>query len=938
MVVYVSKLKRLLCIFATLSIFPIHGIAQPPYSFTRYRSSIPTIIEDIAQDSYGRLWIAGWSGLYRFDGTNFHNFRVEDNSGMIMRPSRMIVQVATDEKDNVWLLSNSNKLHLFINATEELSYIETPAPVTDIIETGKDIFVVTEANDIYRIVYDEKGDHMLQEYLTLEKGVSVNGIHKDARDNFWTYTEDGIFRNGSKINDKKGLSCEEYNGYIYFGSNDGQLISYSEETKANIIETGVDCDITVLAHSRRAMEFVIGSGDDLHVINLNNMKTSSIENTPYHEGDFKVIKDKGRNLWLYSSEGSLSWYDPRRRELLPFFNDQIQQEWDSEVFVKTVFIDMQDNVWIGANWRGIEKAVPVKDNFRMTPMAPVDASPEEKSVRSVIQTRNGDIMAGTKDGKIHTFDRMLRPKGIKEMGFPVYDIHEDNDGRIWMAAKEGGIFEEDRRYAKGIDYYDPIGNKAYYVCSDKRGRLWIAYFDESVSFLDLNADQRAFYSKKNLISFPTEIQHRMRFISHAPNGKMFLAGHLGIFVCNNPEAKAEDLKFEQLECTRNFDIQHIFFGDKGEIYASSFGHGFLKIENNGGYTITKAYTAEGGLLSNYVLSAIEDNDGNIWIATYGGLNKLIKESGRIINYPHDRIGYDLAFNEGEPIMTEDGRLIFNTNKGLLAFNPKEISSNPFTPQIYISSCYLNGEKLDISGKDKIIMRGNDKMVLDFRAIDMTNQDRVMYSYKIGNKPWSRLSNANTLKLEDLNPGRHTIQIKSTNAEGYDADNATSIDIVVRVKPLPFIISFLIASLVLLLSLRIFRLRKERQSPQEPADVQEEKKISEIDAQFIRSLEALIEENLDNSGINMEELASRLNMSRSNFYKRCREVMGKTPNDVLKEARFKKATELLKDKTNTIYQIAFMTGFNDSHYFAQAFKKEFGITPTEFRRKSQDRGA
>lgn len=942
MVVLVSKIKHLICFLLIIVSISWQSSAQPPYSFSRYRSNIPTIVEDMAQDRYGRLWIAGWSGLYRYDGTNFHNFRVEDNSGAIMRPSRMIIQVATDEMDNVWLLSNSNKLHMFINASEELSAIETSSDVREIVEAGKDIFFITEENIIYRIEYKEGSSPSINEYLKLEDGNNLNGIHKDTRDNFWVYTDGGIFRNGIKVNDKKGLSCEEYNGYVYFGSTDGLLISYSEETKASIIDSGTDCDIKVLSHSRRAMEFVIGSGNTLYTIDLNSRAIYRIEDVPFHEGEFEVLKDKGRNLWIYSKEGSLNWYNPRERQFIPFYNKQLQQEWDSEVFVRSAFIDMQDNVWIGGNWRGLEKAVPVKDNFRMAAMTHTDSSPEEKSVRSVIQTSNGDILAGTKDGRLHTLDAMLRPKGVKEVGFPVYDIHEDKNGTIWMAAKEGGIFEGDIRHAKGDDYYAPIGNKAYYITSDNNGRLWMAYFDESISFLQPDEEQRLFYSKKNRISFPTEIQNRMRFVCQSPDGKIFMSGHLGIFVCSNPDAKAEELRFEQLECVNNFDVQHIFFGDKGEIYASTYGHGFLKIEENDGYYISKGYTSETGLLSNYVLSAIEDNEGNIWIATYGGLNKLIKDSDRIINYPYDRIGYDLAFNEGEPVKTTDGRLLFNTNKGLLQFNPAEISSNPFTPQIYISSCYLNGEKVTIGENNTVRMKGGDKLIIDYRAIDMTNQEGVKYSYKIGNKPWSRLSPTSTITLEDLHPGKHYIQIKSTNAEGFDTDNTLSLTVRVGLKAFPFILFFLLASLAYWGISLIMKARKtgnETQStPQTEPEISNEPKINEADAQFIKSLNALIEENLDNSSLNMEELASKMNMSRSNFYKKCREVMGKAPNELLKEARFKKACELLKDQANTIYQIAFMTGFNDSHYFAQAFKKEFGITPTEFRRQSQDHGA
>ena len=56
----------------------LNASAQPAYTFTRYleRNGIPTTtIEKIIQDDDGYLWLASWSGLYRFDGINFVNYR-----------------------------------------------------------------------------------------------------------------------------------------------------------------------------------------------------------------------------------------------------------------------------------------------------------------------------------------------------------------------------------------------------------------------------------------------------------------------------------------------------------------------------------------------------------------------------------------------------------------------------------------------------------------------------------------------------------------------------------------------------------------------------------------------------------------------------------------------------------------------------------------------
>ena len=49
-------------------------------------------------------------------------------------------------------------------------------------------------------------------------------------------------------------------------------------------------------------------------------------------------------------------------------------------------------------------------------------------------------------------------------------------------------------------------------------------------------------------------------------------------------------------------------------------------------------------------------------------------------------------------------------------------------------------------------------------------------------------------------------------------------------------------------------------------------------------------------------------------------------------RIQKAKELLRDFQNKVYDVAYQTGFNDARYFSQVFKKETGLTPTQYREK------
>ena len=96
----------------------------------------------------------------------------------------------------------------------------------------------------------------------------------------------------------------------------------------------------------------------------------------------------------------------------------------------------------------------------------------------------------------------------------------------------------------------------------------------------------------------------------------------------------------------------------------------------------------------------------------------------------------------------------------------------------------------------------------------------------------------------------------------------------------------------------------------------------------------IEKNLDNGELMVEDIASEVNMSRSVFFKKLKTLTGLSPIEFLKEVRMKRAVQLIETEEYSMAQIAYMVGINDSHYFSKCFKQQYGITPTEYKKKKR----
>lgn len=91
---------------------------------------------------------------------------------------------------------------------------------------------------------------------------------------------------------------------------------------------------------------------------------------------------------------------------------------------------------------------------------------------------------------------------------------------------------------------------------------------------------------------------------------------------------------------------------------------------------------------------------------------------------------------------------------------------------------------------------------------------------------------------------------------------------------------------------------------------------------------IIEERLPDSDFTINELCSKLAMSRTSVFNKIKTLTGKSPNDVIKVMRLNKAHELLLTRELNVAEVAFKVGFADPKYFSTCFKKQFGVSPNK----------
>ena len=104
-------------------------------------------------------------------------------------------------------------------------------------------------------------------------------------------------------------------------------------------------------------------------------------------------------------------------------------------------------------------------------------------------------------------------------------------------------------------------------------------------------------------------------------------------------------------------------------------------------------------------------------------------------------------------------------------------------------------------------------------------------------------------------------------------------------------------------------------------------ITSIDEQLLQKALKLIEEHIDNSEYNVEQLSADMGMSRMNLYRKLQAITGQTPTEFIRTIRLKRAAQLLQDGKLNVSEVADRVGFSSSSYFTKCFKEQFGVLPT-----------
>ncbi len=126
-----------------------------------------------------------------------------------------------------------------------------------------------------------------------------------------------------------------------------------------------------------------------------------------------------------------------------------------------------------------------------------------------------------------------------------------------------------------------------------------------------------------------------------------------------------------------------------------------------------------------------------------------------------------------------------------------------------------------------------------------------------------------------------------------------------------------------------RILKEKYMSVITRDSSENKLDNDDNLKFLQTISNIIHSEINNPQMNSTFLADKMAMSISQLSRKLNGITGYSTISYVLQLKLNKARKMLADTDISVTEVSDACGFYDSSYFARAFKKEFGVSPSHY---------
>ena len=517
----------------------------------------------------------------------------------------------------------------------------------------------------------------------------------------------------------------------------------------------------------------------------------------------RVVNHDGR-LWIKMNRYGFGYYDRESDSVIPLSNVKEQPGCRFMNGVACYMVDDSGVLWFSTARRGLERATVITPRVEIVdPPAESDDEISAAEVRAVLTDSHGQLWAATKSRELFVYapdmSSCRKIPGSDSYGV-IYSLFEDNDGGIWIGTKGDGIVKLERR---NDGRYSVAGrfrhschdnsslscNDVYSIAQDSSGRMWVATYGGGINMLPHPDSTKFKNAYVHFPDYPLEAGEKVRYVHCMPDGRMLAATVSGL-IWFYPEDIPELVTFHvvqkipgDIHSLGNNDIIYIFTDRGGDTWLCTFGGGLNQVRFEGDQARFDIVSKADGLSSNIVLSAVDDDNGNIWLATETGISKVSKSGRSAVNYSRYYGVVATTFSEAACARLQDGSIVFGTLNNLYHIDPDMFTYQPEDKHLVISGISVDGRSIPVSGRI-VVPHDYSFFSFDFASLNFKIQRNVRYTYRLKgySKNWTAADGNTSVSYSRIPAGKYTFIVSASTEDGYSDPQTASVDLIVKPHP------------------------------------------------------------------------------------------------------------------------------------------------------------
>ena len=749
-----------LIITMMICLFSIQTWAQSGKLFNTDNQLSSNLATQVFQDKSGFIWIATRNGLNNYDGYHITVIK-KDMSNFLGLNSNYINSIAQDEKEHILLGTNNSlleftgseflKIPMLDSKGKELAtYVKQIYPLRN-----KDVAVATSGYGIMLKKQDEQKCHAMKGEV--EKLKYIHKLLEDKRGRLWIITEDGkLYRK-----ETNGRVTSHFTGTEGVGAQD-----ILQDALGNLYLASKNQGVYLL----RA-----GSNAFARISNIGNLP---IDNIYISRNNKLYIGCDGLGIYVYDPQTGFLQDNPLFSRLVNLAKSKIT----------SIIEDNQGNIWVSMLQQGVFMQSNIQNDFNYMGFRLGNRNViGENCVTSLSINQGNQVWVGTDKDGLYLFNIATRSvEGHFLNQSTVLTLCKDQQGRTWVGT-----------YTDGLGYMDAAGSfhpvdlgisksvGIFDIKQDPQGNIWIATMGKGLFCLQKDGSRRNYktkYGADNNLKINCLPNNYLIKLSFSNDGNhLYVATSVGL-ACLDRKQNSWTSTFKGINCLNKNRFSHCVFVDsKDQVWYGTEDGAFCFDFRKG--IEPKHYSTANGLTDNSVASITEDYQGNIWIGTIKGLNKLALKSGTITKFYAESGLQSNEFSDASVCTTQDGKtILMGGSGGLNWFQADQVRQHPWQAKVVISGFILNNkivtpgmksgsytitDNWSTFSRDFQLSHEDNTFTLQLSTLTYNDVEQISYVYSINGDAWRTVpAGQNELAFSHLAPGRYKYRIKAI-CNGYE---------------------------------------------------------------------------------------------------------------------------------------------------------------------------